>query len=95
MCPAKRETDLLPSLGERGVATISIDLQDAREAAEARLCPLAFAIGSVAIGTDNRRIPQLGEVRLSAAPPACVPRPRSQPFQRPVTSPLLVPFRSG
>jgi nitric oxide reductase subunit B len=50
MCPAEGEADLLPALGERGVAAVAIDLQDACEVAEVRFCPLALAIGSINIG---------------------------------------------
>jgi hypothetical protein len=55
MGPAEGQAHLLPTLGERGVAAIAIDLQDAGELAEMRLGPLALAIGSVDLG-DHRRI---------------------------------------
>lgn len=53
--PAESEADLVTPPGERGIAAIAIDLQDAGKIAEMRFGSLAPAVGGVDIG-DHRRI---------------------------------------
>ena len=53
MRPAESEPDLLSPPGERGVAAIAVDLQDAREIAKMRVRTLGLAIRSIDIGDDR------------------------------------------
>jgi len=54
--PAEGEADLLAAPGERGIAAIAIDLQDAGKIAEMRFCSFALAVGGVDIGDHGRII---------------------------------------
>jgi len=43
--PAKGQLDTLSTFGERGVAAVAVDLQDACEVTEMRLRPFPLAVG--------------------------------------------------
>ena len=66
--PTKGELDLLPSLGQRSVATIAVDLQDAGEVAQMRFGALRFTVSGINIGNHRRIIATPGPVIAGIGP---------------------------
>ena len=76
MRPAESEPDLLAPPGERGVAAIAIDLQDAREITKVRVRAFCLAIWRIDIGNDRRIAAAPWSIIASIGPElSCLGRP--------------------
>ncbi|GAY21268.1 hypothetical protein SFOMI_1805 [Sphingobium fuliginis] len=68
MRPAEGEADLLAPLGERGVAAIAIDLQDACEVPEMGLGPFGLTVRGVDVGHHRRITAAPGSIVADIGP---------------------------